>query len=88
MSEKGYVCNRNKNDIGKVEYEVSRTRMEDTVDLPSFGIEVVINLGNFQSLRLKADRKGESAEAVKDEIYKDLLVLHKEFLRQSKEFLG
>ena len=49
------------------------------------GVELVVNLGDFQSLRLISYRRGVDPDLLREEIFNDLLSLRKSFLDKAQE---
>lgn len=67
---------------GKKKYT---TFFEGTHDMANendseFGIELLLNIGNFSSLRMIAKRHSDSAEVAGEQIIKDILVLKRNFV--------
>ncbi len=53
-----------------------------------FGLELLLNLGNFSSLRIIAKRHEENAQIAGEQIVSDLLALKQNFLDKSQELLN
>ncbi len=53
-----------------------------------FGLELLLNLGNFSSLRIIAKRHEENASVAGEQIVDDLLALKENFLKKSQELLS
>jgi len=60
--------------------------MADKTD-NEFGIELLLNLGNFSSLRMIAKRHEENSDTAGDLLIKDVLALKEHFLRNSEQLL-
>lgn len=60
--------------------------MKDKQD-NEFGLELLLNLGNFSSLRIIAKRHEENSQEAGEQIVKDLIALKENFLKNSDTLL-
>ena len=75
---------------GKKDYSTFYEGIYDMADEKDseFGLELLLNLGNFSSLRIITKRHGTSSEVAGEEIVNDLLALKEHFLKNSDKLMN
>lgn len=72
---------------GKDLYTMYFEGMDDMTDPDKFGMELLLNLGNFSNLKMIAKSSQEEAKVAGEEIVEDILELKRHFLNNSSELM-